>query len=88
MVPAATTIAKKDLRRFLASLAGSERMAQLSDGDSLLGAGAIDSLVMVELLAFLERSYAVVIAEDELTPENFDSLDAIVWFVSRKVKGA
>ena len=77
-----------ELRRIVAALVGTDRMSALADGDSLLGAGVIDSLVMIELLAKLETTHGIVVADDEMTPENFDSIDAIDSFLSRKREGA
>ena len=57
---------------------------EFSDDDSLLAAGIIDSMLMVDLIAFLEQEYALQIDEDDMTPENFDSVHAIAEYVRRK----
>ncbi len=44
----------------------------------------IDSLGIVELISFLERSYSIKVADEDLDPENFRSVDTIVAFVARK----
>ena len=56
----------------------------LVDDASLLESGVIDSAAMVELLAFLESTYGIAIDEDDLMPENFDSVNAIVAYVRGK----
>jgi acyl carrier protein len=56
----------------------------LADCDSLLDKGIIDSTGVLELVAFLEKNYAIKIQNDELLPENLDSIDAIVGFLDRK----
>ncbi|MCA9731247.1 MAG: acyl carrier protein [Deferribacteres bacterium] len=58
--------------------------AGVGDDDSLLMAGIIDSLKMMDLITFLEKEFGVSIDDDELMPENFDSIDAIESFVAEK----
>jgi methoxymalonate biosynthesis acyl carrier protein len=50
----------------------------------LLADEVIDSLGIVELIAFLERKYGVKVDDDDLAPENFRSVDTIVAFVEKK----
>ena len=56
----------------------------VADDDSLMDAGALDSLRLMELVTHLERQYGFSVAPDDLVPENFDSLDAIARFVSTR----
>jgi acyl carrier protein len=56
----------------------------LSDQDSLLETGVIDSLAMVDLIAHLEKTYGISIGEDDMVPENFDSIDSIASYVERR----
>lgn len=51
---------------------------------SLLENGLIDSIAIVNLMNMLEDVYHIQIEDDELVPENFDSLEAIDAFVRRK----
>ena len=57
----------------------------IDDSESLLERGVIDSVGMLNLVEFLERSYSIEIDEDDLMPENFDSLDAIKNYIGEKV---
>lgn len=56
----------------------------LSSEESLLEKGVIDSTGVMELVAFLEDEYAFQIGDDELVPENLDSVHNIVTFVGSK----
>lgn len=58
--------------------------SELKDDDSLLGRGIMDSTGVLELVAFLEVQYVVKVADDDLVPENLDSVSRIVDFVARK----
>ncbi len=55
-----------------------------SDQDSFLRNDIIDSLGMLELIAFLEKQFGIKIADAELVPENLDSLAKVCAFVERK----
>jgi acyl carrier protein len=52
---------------------------------SLLEAGVIDSTGVLELIGFLESQYGIEVADDELLPENLDSIANIVRFVDGKL---
>lgn len=55
------------------------------DGDqSLIDAGIIDSTGVVELVAYLEDRFGIRVGDDELVPENLDSISRIAAFVSAK----
>jgi len=79
-----------DIRAYLASQFGKDRVGALSDQDSLLEAGVIDSVAMVDLITHLEQTYGMTADEDDLTPDNFESIDAIARYVEsrRRAKGA
>ncbi len=49
--------------------------------ESLLERGVLDSMAMVELIAFLEREFSVKVARTDMVPENFDSIQAIAQFI-------
>jgi len=55
-----------------------------ADEDSLLEAGIIDSLGILDLVTFLEETFPVTIADDDLNPENFESVAALVRFVGAR----
>jgi acyl carrier protein len=56
----------------------------LNSEESLLEKGVIDSTGVMELVAFLEDEYKFRINDDELVPENLDSVRNIVAFVDSK----
>jgi acyl carrier protein len=55
-----------------------------SDDDSFLDMGLIDSTGVLELVAHLEGCHGFTIEDDELVPENLDSIRNIEQFVERK----
>jgi acyl carrier protein len=56
----------------------------LSDSTSLIGEGIIDSTGILELVSYLEESFGIKVADEEMTPANFDSIQNIAAFVGRK----
>jgi len=57
---------------------------QLPDDASLLERGVIDSTGVLEVIAFIERTFAVRVEDEEMLPENLDSIERIAAFVDRK----
>ena len=57
---------------------------KLSDDDSFLEKGIIDSTGILELVALLEGKYGIKISNNELEPENLDSINKLVRFLGRK----
>jgi len=51
---------------------------------SLLEKGIIDSTGVLELVSFIETEFKIKIEEDELIPENLDTIENIYNFISRK----
>jgi acyl carrier protein len=58
--------------------------APFSDEESLLDLGIIDSTGILELVMFVETHCSITIADDELSPENLDSVSRLVDFIARK----
>ncbi len=57
-----------------------------TDSDNLLTKGVIDSIRMLDMISFLEEKYHLKIDEDELMPENFESVDAITRFIEQRIE--
>ena len=60
----------------------------LRDEERLMDRGVIDSMGVMELIAFLEQEFGVSIPDDEITDENLGSLAAIARYVTAKVAAA
>jgi len=75
-------IDKQAIREFLSALVNKD--IPIGDDDSLLVSRLIDSLKITELVVFLEDRYGIVFDADDLTPENFDSLNAIARILEQK----
>ncbi len=62
--------------------------ADLADDELLLDAGLVDSTGILELVAFLEGTFDIEMADAEIVPENLDSINAIVAYVTGKLAAA
>ena len=87
MNQAATTV-KAQVRAFIGDnfIMGSEG-ADFADSDSFLERHIIDSTGFLELVSYIEEQYHFAVADEDMTPENLDSLDAIDAYVTRKRAG-
>jgi len=60
---------------------------KLGDDDPLLGTGVLDSIGVVELVAFLQAEFACEVEEEDLTERNLGTVTAIARFVHGKCHG-
>jgi acyl carrier protein len=56
----------------------------LKSGERWLESGLIDSLGILDLVHFLEEELKVQVTDEELLPDNFQSLQAVADFVRNK----
>jgi acyl carrier protein len=54
---------------------------------SFIESGIVDSTGILELVAFLEKTYGITVEDEEVVPENLDSLQNVVKFLERKMNG-
>ena len=60
---------------------------ELTDDASLLGNGIVDSMGVMEVIAFIEDDLSVVVADEDITEENVGSIDAIANYVVAHTAG-
>jgi acyl carrier protein len=59
--------------------------AGLVDQASFFDTGIVDSTGVLELIMFLEKRFGIKIEAEEMVPENLDSINRVVAFVTKKV---
>jgi len=59
-------------------------LENFADDDSFMETGIIDSTGVLELLEFIEETFAIEIEDEEVIPSNLDSLNNISAFIQRK----
>lgn len=57
----------------------------LNDDTSFLEEGIIDSTGVLELISFLEEEFEIEVDDEELIPENLDSVNRLVVFLQKKL---
>jgi acyl carrier protein len=57
---------------------------ELGDDDSFLEKGIIDSTGVLELVGYLEETYGFTVEDEEVLPDNFDSINNLVAYIARK----
>jgi len=72
---------KESVKRFILS---SISIPNLDDDDNLFESGIVNSLFAVQLMTFIEQTFAIEVAMDDLDMENFKSLNATTAFVLQK----
>jgi len=74
-----------ELEQFIVSeLTQGRGIDAVAPGEDLLVSGIVDSHGVMELVGVIESRYGIVVADDDLTPENFRSLDSIEAYVTAK----
>ena len=75
---------KRDLRTFIVDTFLFGQDSNLTDDTSFLEQGIVDSTGVLELVAHLEKTYAIKVKDEELTPDNLDSINSIADFLAKK----
>jgi acyl carrier protein len=78
--------AEDRIREFILKHFPIARKNGLKAGEKWLETGMIDSLGILDMVHFLEGEFSVVISDDELQPENFESFEAVLEFMQKKLK--
>ena len=80
-----TTDIEREIRTFLVNNYLFGRSEALRDDESLLH-NVIDSSGVLELVVFLQESFAIVVEDEDVVPDNLESVKTVVAFVERKLR--
>jgi acyl carrier protein len=79
---------RREIKQFvLKNFLFSDDEKAVGDTDSLIRGGIVDSTGIHELILFLEERFALAVTPEEMTPANFDSIQSVDEFVTRKRAG-
>ena len=77
---------EKQIRQYIAdNFLFSDDGYQLSDDVSFLEEGIVDSTGVLELVMFVEETFNVTVEDEEIVPENFDSVSWLAMYIRRKI---
>lgn len=68
----------------LDELLSGSRTQKIDPDESLVASGVLDSLSLLRLITFLEENFNVIVDDDEVVSENFETLNVIKAFVEGK----
>ena len=75
----------KEIRSFIVeNFLFGDTTVPLEEDDSLLQRGLIDSTGILEIVSFIEEKFGIVVDDDDVVPDNLDSIGAIAKYVMRK----
>jgi acyl carrier protein len=83
----ARELVESSFRTFITTHFPASKKRPLGNDDALLASGIIDSLGVLDLVSFIESEFNVAVNDDDLTPENFQTIDRMAEFVQRKQAG-
>ncbi|HLB08244.1 MAG TPA: acyl carrier protein [Gemmatimonadaceae bacterium] len=66
-----------------AELVGEERALKVDASTRLIDSGLIDSMGLMQIIAFIEEQTGVRIPDEEVMPENFQTVDSMVRLIAR-----
>lgn len=76
---------KAQIRQYVAeNLIFSNNGFELSDDASFLEEGVVDSTGVLELVMFVEDVFNVAVADEEIIPDNFDSVNNLALYIQSK----
>ena len=78
----------EDIRKFIvATFLYGQDQQNLERTASLVRKGVVDSSGVLEIVTFLTQHFNISIEDDDITPDNLDSIDRITNFVASKLGG-
>lgn len=76
---------RQQLRSFiLENYLFTDDQSALADSSSFLDGGILDSMGILELIDYLDETFAIKVEGDELIPDNLDSIDSLIAFIGKK----
>lgn len=77
-------IVEKELKKYLIERFFHGASDCVKDDEPLFESGIIDSLGVLQLVSFIEDRFGIHVEDEDLVPENFDTIKRIVEFVENK----
>ena len=74
-----------NVRQFVFKKFPLARKQQVKDSDALLESGMLDSQGVLEVVEFIEQKFSISVADEDLVPENFQTIARISAFVQSKM---
>jgi len=77
---------KEKLRLYiLENFLFTDDQSELNNEDSFMDQGIIDSTAILELIFFIEEQFSIKVEDEEMIPENLDSINQAVRYIESKL---
>jgi acyl carrier protein len=76
---------KNKIKSFVSDYFIKDSGIEIAEDSSFLDKGIIDSTGVMELVSFLEETFGITMDDEEIIPDNFDSIEKLVTFVENKL---
>lgn len=76
---------RQQIREFVMESAQTKNVLSVTDQESLVANGVMDSLEFFRLVGFLEDNLSITVEDREVLVENFESIDAILRYIEKKL---
>ena len=84
LIPPSSSEIAGNIREFVLQRFPLARQGTLDDRSPLLDSGIVDSLGILELVQFLVDRYGIEVTDEDLMPDNFQSIESLARFVEAK----
>jgi len=61
-----------------------DETVQYTNDDSFIRKGIVDSIAILELVMFVQEAYHIKVQDQEITPDNFDSINSLAKYIQSK----
>jgi len=61
-------------------------LEDIGDDDQLLDSGIVDSMGIIKLVSFLESQFGIEVEDDQIVPENFETMTSIAAYVTTRLE--
>jgi acyl carrier protein len=80
---------ENEIRRYVAdNLLYVEEGLEYDDDTSFVGSGLIDSMGIMELVSYVQSNFQILVDQQDLVPDNFDSVSKVAAFIRGKQSAA
>ena len=76
---------KEEIKNYILEASLSDA-TEIQDDTMIFEAGLLDSMGLLFLIEYLKEKFEVEVEDEELNPENFESINSITAFVEEKIK--
>lgn len=73
------------IERFIINEITMGAQTKIEPNQSLLSSGILDSLALLRLIGFIEEQFGVTVEDDEVVPDNFETVNNLSTFLNRKM---